>query len=774
MATRQIAEGLASLGRNGDTMLMHVQPQEVAGLQALANANGTTLTVNPHTGLPEAFSLGSFFNSLLPTIAGFGASAMSGGTLTPMMAGILAGAGTGALTNKEDPLMGALMGGLGGYGGANIASSLMGAKAAGIGGVDITSPAAQSAVNTGGLQPGVSNIGQDFAAGVKLNPEVIGQANNWGLNVADPGVQDALLSEFGRTSGTPVLPGDLNYTGGAFNGMNTMTAGQGISAVPGGTQFGSVGEGMQAAMENPGAYYDSIGGAMGTAKLYGMPLATAALGGLEPSDLGYGDINTAEASQAGKYNPYARLNLGGPSSRGESGLRLLAARGGEIKSYADGGMTEDDGSRLGARELGVAEMMPVGIATLPQAQAPEIEAKLPSNQPSEVNIDITQVKPQSGLMQQVEQGAPISELIQQQGGQGLNYQNMFGAPQAQRGYGPDGKMFAAGGPVSFASGGGLFASPAYEVAQRSAAQQAAIDAAVKDKQQSQQTQPWNNMSGIALGSRINPAAATTPAPTAPSAGLFATRGQEQQVQADYNARLAAAQRAADSDRGFRPQYWNIYGGQGRGNSIQDLARQSNADAAAMRNAPRKAYSTSSQPITGSRLNFGGRGMRLAAGGNIGTGGIADLYGASDAQIGPPLSEGGYGLSRLSNLAAEQAQNRAGAGNFSQGGAPTLEDGGFVVPADVVFYAGGHSTMEGQKKFADKYGGVPIKGPGNGLSDDIPTSIEGKQPARVADGEVYIPKRNVEAAGGAKKFYKMMDKVRKQAHGTKKQARPAKV
>lgn len=56
------AKGLASLGRNGDTMLMHVNPQEVAGLSALL---GSEPTLNPETGLPEAFSwLSPILNTL--------------------------------------------------------------------------------------------------------------------------------------------------------------------------------------------------------------------------------------------------------------------------------------------------------------------------------------------------------------------------------------------------------------------------------------------------------------------------------------------------------------------------------------------------------------------------------------------------------------------------------------------------------------------------------------------------------------------------------------
>ena len=67
----QSTQGLASLGRNGDTMLMHVNPDELRGLQGLAMSQGGSLTINPHTGLPEAFSIGRLFKSFLPAVAGF-------------------------------------------------------------------------------------------------------------------------------------------------------------------------------------------------------------------------------------------------------------------------------------------------------------------------------------------------------------------------------------------------------------------------------------------------------------------------------------------------------------------------------------------------------------------------------------------------------------------------------------------------------------------------------------------------------------------------------
>ena len=73
------------------------------------------------------------------------------------------------------------------------------------------------------------------------------------------------------------------------------------------------------------------------------------------------------------------------------------------------------------------------------------------------------------------------------------------------------------------------------------------------------------------------------------------------------------------------------------------------------------------------------------------------------------------------------------------------------------------------------GGRMLKGPGDGMSDDIPAMIGKKQPARLADGEFVVPADVVSHLGngstdaGAKKLYSMMDKVRTARTGKKKQA-----
>ena len=102
--------------------------------------------------------------------------------------------------------------------------------------------------------------------------------------------------------------------------------------------------------------------------------------------------------------------------------------------------------------------------------------------------------------------------------------------------------------------------------------------------------------------------------------------------------------------------------------------------------------------------------------------------------------------------------------------------GFVVPADVVSHLGNGSSEAGLKVLARQFGARPIRGSGDGMSDSIPTTIGGKQPARVANEEAFIPPSVVKRLGngdtnrGAKKLYAMMDRIRKARTGTTEQGK----
>ena len=130
MSLHTAAQHIASQGRHGDSMLVHMNPKEVAGLQALAKHKGTSLTVNPQTGMPEAFGLGdlnpfrivqgkgeigeSGFGSML-----IGAALMAAG-MPPQIAGLMTGGATLAMGGNLKQALGQ---GLGAYGGASLAGS---------------------------------------------------------------------------------------------------------------------------------------------------------------------------------------------------------------------------------------------------------------------------------------------------------------------------------------------------------------------------------------------------------------------------------------------------------------------------------------------------------------------------------------------------------------------------------------------------------------------------------------------------------------------------
>lgn len=320
MTTKHLAQGLAGLGRNGDSTLVHMQPEEVVGLQALAKAQGTSLTINPETGLPEAFSLGGFFKSLLPTIAGFAAAGMSGGAMSPMLAGILAGAGTGALTNK-DPLSGALMGGLGGYGGANLFSAAKG----------FTPAAGATTAKSAGIDQTLNKVASSVgttADQALLDPLVSQQISMY--TPAGGTAQTAALGGAEATYGALTAPTAQTAIPGAYapnyNAIAGATQGTGGYTPP--SVFASDASALKTAAGNVAA--DPLGFAMQNKMGVGMPLGMAALSGLEPSDL-YGE--PMKPDNRGAYDPYSKLNLSG-----DTGLRLYAT-GGPV-SFADGGPSD--------------------------------------------------------------------------------------------------------------------------------------------------------------------------------------------------------------------------------------------------------------------------------------------------------------------------------------------------------------------------------------------------------------------------------------------------
>lgn len=131
MSLHAIADHMASKGRGPDTMLIHMAPDEVRGLQALAMAHGGSLTINPETGLPEA----GWLSKLLPAVIGFALNTFAPGVGSAIGSALGASAatagaiGTGVLVGGVEALRTGDIGrglsaGLGAYGGAGLAGGM--------------------------------------------------------------------------------------------------------------------------------------------------------------------------------------------------------------------------------------------------------------------------------------------------------------------------------------------------------------------------------------------------------------------------------------------------------------------------------------------------------------------------------------------------------------------------------------------------------------------------------------------------------------------------
>lgn len=178
------AKSLAAKGRNGDSVMVHMNPGEVAGLQALAKVHGTSLSINPDTGMPEAFSL----RRIVPTIVG---TAVGVATGNPMLGAAVAG-GLGYASTGS--LMGGLTSAAGAYGGTGLVS---GVNAAG---------------TTANLAAAGSNTAMTAAPGSL-------QATLGELGVSQAG------AGYGGAGGFTAIPGNVTTAGAGTTG-NLVAAGK--------------------------------------------------------------------------------------------------------------------------------------------------------------------------------------------------------------------------------------------------------------------------------------------------------------------------------------------------------------------------------------------------------------------------------------------------------------------------------------------------------------------------------------------------------------------
>ena len=250
-----LAKHLESQGRNGDSVLVHMTPGEVGGLQTLAQAAGGSLTINPHTGLPEA----GWLSSLLPIVAGIAGTFVG---IPPMVTAAAVGAITGIA--KHD-LGAGLMAGLGAYGGAGLGSALsgMGAAAALPAAATTALPAAATTALPAAATTAAGAAGAGTAASVGANAAAgLGAFGNAGLTAANGATVAALGSApaVAASQAAALAPTGLAGLGTTFatnaanaaKGLGQLGTTEGWSALGNGlsmAQIGGLGAGALGAME---------------------------------------------------------------------------------------------------------------------------------------------------------------------------------------------------------------------------------------------------------------------------------------------------------------------------------------------------------------------------------------------------------------------------------------------------------------------------------------------------------------------------------------------
>jgi hypothetical protein len=357
MSLELAAQHLASRGRKGDTMLVHMAPQEVSGLQALAKAHGGTLTLNPDTGLPEA----NFLKRMLPMLIGAALTPLTGGLINPMTAGMLVG---GLETARTGNLGKGLMAGFGAYGGAGLGAGLMGAGAT-------TAGSTASALGV----PGAATGAGSQAAMLAAQNQGFGQA---GL--------EALGSSAGVAQGAaPVIQSGMQSLGAGVQGLGTE-AGRNAA-------LSSMGGGMQAA---------KYGLAAASPMLQGAEQAPFAGSGPNPYEYDY-DPNTQRYT---RVPPGSRqrdilapttsmMAMGGPVEEMSNQNRMdtMMANGGQM--FAAGGISNlgdysDGGRLLKGPGDGVSDSIPATIANKRPARLADGEFVVPARIVSELGNGSTE------------------------------------------------------------------------------------------------------------------------------------------------------------------------------------------------------------------------------------------------------------------------------------------------------------------------------------------------------------------------------------------------
>ena len=197
---------LADRGRYGDTTLVHMTPGEVQGLASLGQ-----LTINPDTGLPEAFNM----KALLPIIGGIAGSFLLPGIGTALGASALGGLGGAALGAGLGTTTGGLLAG------------------------QSFEDAALSGVMSGAMSFGIGSLmgAGDIAGGLQSTADFVPTAT---AEASIPAATKGLAGQAGEVyGGFDALSGVGEYGGFGYDALPTGISPDQILQAPAGSMIGT-------------------------------------------------------------------------------------------------------------------------------------------------------------------------------------------------------------------------------------------------------------------------------------------------------------------------------------------------------------------------------------------------------------------------------------------------------------------------------------------------------------------------------------------------------
>ena len=780
MSLHALAHHVQSAGRGKDTVLVHMTPGELKGLQALAVQHGGSLTINPKTGLPEA----GFLSKLIPVLAGIASVALApvtgGASLwaVPLLTGGITGAVTGDMGKG-------LMAGLGAWGAGGITSGLakgfagMGTKtlAGSLGRGAITTAAGGEAMSANTL---FANAGRTITSGGM--PAAPQWTPTFGQEMLKGAGKDVMAP---AVEAVQVIPNVTAQQSGKsiFEAIKNTTANIKPAAMQGVTDVKNAGSGL-AQLVTPGAE----GSAMraGMMENYKLPMLATAASLLAPSSGGQKSISANEP--AATFNPnYQAYRSYEPSARAPSSSaeRMYYAKDGGLMSLADGGTVENM-SKLNT--MGTNTGYPMSYQNTPSyatSSANPISENVIQPQ-GDANIDSY-----SGAERFADGGATANSGVMGKLQAAVNKpsQGDLYTPRYNTYDYSTGKYSMVPTPAAVGISPLEIASAYRNVFGRvPSTEEFAIHSTsplnASDFQQSLMESPeykLNPVTDLQIGSAYRDILGRDASPED-----LAAQNHPQMNMSQFRQAIMQSPEYSSKARTSPLEISSIY------KDILDRP-PSKEELALYKNTPLTAAETKKQVMQSPEyLNTLTKSFIPKV--TYNSSGLASIEGAQPAQTNaadninaalqqqlarqgpstqfaappsvqapqaqrstPPDQDQTASLVKLREVAMKARGPSAGA-----------DAAGDVYSAGSVQYAaGGLSGLPTQYNLGGySDGGRLLKGPGDGVSDCIPARIGNRQPARLADGEFVIPARIVSELGngstdaGARRLYAMMDRIQK--------------